>query len=111
MASPAPQFESKDLSGSTAQYASTVGTSPISLPPSPGNILAYALVRCGTDNTPVTKRLLYSFDGGVTFGVLAPGEYVGWPLRGGPTQIQLQGSTAGVLYEVILNHEPPGETA
>lgn len=109
MGNPAPQFESKDLAGSTAQYASTVGTSPVSLPAVAGDILAYALVRCGTDNTPNNKRLLYSFDGGVTFGTLSPGEFVGWPLRGGVTQIQVKGNTAAVAYEVLLNFESPGE--
>ena len=109
MSSPVPQFENKDLSGSTGQFASTVGAAPISLPAVAGNVVAYALVRCGTDNSPNTKRLLYSFDGGVTFGTLSAGEFVGWPLRGGITQIQIKGNAAGVLYEVMLNFEPSGE--
>lgn len=108
MGSPAPQFESKDLSGSTAQFSSTVGTAPVSLPPVAGAIIAYALVRCGSDNSQ-SKRLLFSFDGGVTFGSLTPGEYVGWPLRGGVTQIQVKGNVTGVDYEVVLNHEQVGE--
>ena len=109
MSSPAPQFESKDLAGSTSQYASTVGTSQIPLPPAAGAIIAYAFFRCASDNSPITKRLLYSLDGGVTFGTLSPGEYVGWPVRGGLTQVIIKGNVAAVAYEVILNHEPVGE--
>jgi hypothetical protein len=106
MVDPAPQFETEDLLGSTAQYAGTVGTAPISVPTAPGPIIAYAFVRCATDNSPQSKRLSYSFDGGTTFAVLSAGEYVGWPMRGSQTQIVLKGNSAGVAYEVLLNREP-----
>jgi hypothetical protein len=106
MADPAPGFEIQDREGSVYQEAGTVGTPPVAVPAVAGPVIEYAFIRCAIDNTPKTKRLLYSLDGGTTYCVLATGEYVGWPMRGTPTQILIKGNVAAVGYEIILNREP-----
>ena len=98
--------EIKDLVGSTDQYSGTVGTTPANIPSSAGDKIAECLVRCSSDNTPITKRLLISFDSGTTFLTLSPGEFVGWSLKGSPTQIVIKGNVASVSYEIVLNREP-----
>jgi hypothetical protein len=89
--------------GTTTQYAATVGTSPISIPSSPGAAIRDCLIRNPSTNTPHTKTLLVSFDAGATFLELSPGEYIGWTPRGSVAQIVVKGSTAGVKYEALLN--------
>jgi|WetSurMetagenome_2_1015567.scaffolds.fasta_scaffold199831_2 hypothetical protein len=105
MADLIPQFETEDLQGTTTQYTGTVGTSAISIPTVAGTGIAECLIRCPTQS-PNTRRLSYSFDGGTTFSILSPGEYIGWSLKGSPTQIKIKGNVASVDYEVILNREP-----
>lgn len=100
----APQFETKDDLGSTTQFASTVGTTPVQVPASAGTKISEILIRCETDNTPVTKRLLWSLDN-VTYHALAPGEFIGWEPQGTILQIYLKGNTSGVAYEVVMNRE------
>lgn len=90
--------------GSTSQYAGTVGTTPIQIPGVAGDPIATALIRC-PNQSPSTRRLRYSFDG-VTYHALSPGEFILWPMKGNIGQIYLQGSTAGVEYELTLNREP-----
>lgn len=92
--------------GSTFQGAATVGTSPLALPAVIGNPITSALIRCPSDTTPGTKRLLYSFDGGTVYAVLTPGEFVGWSPKGDQTQIYIKGNVAAVPYEVIINRAP-----
>lgn len=101
----APQFEASDLLGTTSQFVGTVGTTPISVPAVAGKPIAEVLVRAPSQ-TPPSIRLQYSFDGGSNYSDLAPGEFVGWSLKGSITQVLIKGSTAGVLYEVIMNREP-----
>lgn len=105
MAELAPQFESIDNLGSTTQYQGTIGTTPAQIPSVAGFDIAEALIRCASDNSPITKRLLWSLDN-VTYHTLAPGEFVGWTLKGQQTQIWIKGSVAAVTYEIILNREP-----
>lgn len=94
--------ESSD--GNTKQFASTVDTDPVLLPDLAGDNIATALVRCPAQS-PQSRRLMYSFDGGLTYGVLSPGEFVGWSLKGATKQIYLKGNAVGVLYESVLNME------
>lgn len=105
MADVLPQFENKDLVGSTTQFVGTVGTTAILVPTVATFAISECLVRC-PNQSPNTRRLLYSFDGGVNFGTLSPGEFIGWSLKGSPLQIQIKGNVAGVLYEVLVNREP-----
>jgi hypothetical protein len=100
-----PQFENSDLQGSTTQFTGVVGVTAISLPPTAGTAIAEALVRCPSQ-TPNSNRLLYSFDGGANYFTLSPGEFVGWSLKGGVTQVLIRGSVANVQYEVMINREP-----
>ena len=100
------KVDDTDINGATSMYVSTVGTTAINIPSVAGNAISTCLVRCATDNTPISKRLLYSFDGGTTFATLSPGEYIGWSLKGSLTQISIKGSAASVSYEVILNRIP-----
>lgn len=99
-----PQFEMIDNEGSTIQIAGTVGTTPIQVPSVATFDISEILIRCATDNSPITKRLLWSLDN-VTYHTLGPGEYVGWTLKGQQTQIWLKGNVAGVDYEVLVNRE------
>lgn len=100
-----PQFENSDLVGSTTQFQGTVGTTATAFPTVATTAIAECLVRC-PNQSPNSKRLLYSFDGGVTFGTLSPGEFIGWSIKGSVSQIYIKGNTANVNYEVILNREP-----
>lgn len=105
MVDAAPQFETIDNLGTTSQYSGTATTSPTSVPAIAGNAIAECLVRCASSNA-VTKRLQVSFDGGTTYMTLSPGEFVGWSLKGGVTQIQLKTPASTTDYEIVLNREP-----
>lgn len=100
----APLQSGFEDTGTTTQYAGSVGVTAINIPTAAGDPIVTCLVRCPAQ-TPNTRRLLYSFDGGVTFHTLSPGEYIGWSLRGAKTQIQIKGNVASVVYEVTLNRE------
>jgi hypothetical protein len=106
----APEFETIDGLGFTVQYQGTVGTSSIQVPSVAGFSISDAIIRCSSDNTPITKRLLWSIDN-VTFHTLAPGEFVGWTFKkliGTSTeirQIYIKGNVAAVGYELIVNTE------
>jgi hypothetical protein len=90
--------------GTTLQLAGSVGLTSTAFPTVAGDPIATLLIRCPTQS-PTTRRLYYSFDD-VTFHELAPGEFIGWSLKGNLTQIYLKGNVAGVNYEVTLNREP-----
>lgn len=90
------------FTGETLQFAGLVGVLPIPIPNVPGNTIKTALIRCPSQ-TPLTNRLLYSLDDGTTFHTLAPGEFIGWSLRGDVLQIQIKGNVENVEYEVTLN--------
>lgn len=100
----APQFESKDDLGDTISSVSTVGTSAVQLPASPGAKISDFTIRCAVDNSPVTKRLLWSYDN-VNYYTLAPGESASRSPHGNILQIWIKGSVAGVTYEFEANRE------
>jgi len=100
-----PQFEVEDVLGTTAQFSGSVGTASTAVPAVAGAPITEVLVRCASDNTPVTKRLLVSFDSGTTWLTLSPGEYIGWGFKNLPTQIYIKGSVASVAYEIVMNRE------
>lgn len=101
-----PSFETKDLQGTTGHFNGTVGTSAIDVPAVAGNPISEVLIKNPTSNTPITKVLKVSFDGGVTYLSLSVGEFIIWPVKGELTQFKIQGSVAGVEYEILLNREP-----
>lgn len=105
MANQAPNFEQIDQQGSLAMYSGTVGTTPISLPASATTDLLEVSVYLPSDSVPVSKCLLYSFDGGVTFFKLCVGDSIEKTLRGGIKQIKIKGTTASVEYEVTIEKE------
>jgi hypothetical protein len=109
MSNVAPEFETIDALGKTVCYQGTVGTVAIQVPSVAGFSISEALIRCASDNSPVTKRLLWSTDN-VTYLTLAPGEFVGWTFKKTAadaeiTQIWIKGSVAGVVYELVVNTE------
>lgn len=97
-------MEVQDLSGTTAHFTGTVGTISVALPSSPGNIISEVVIKCPFQ-TPTTKQLQVSFDGGVTYFTLDPGEFIGWSVKGKRRQIHIKGAVVGVVYDVIMNRE------
>ena len=97
--------ELEDLVGSTTHFSGSVGTTPIQIPASAGNIIAEVLIHCPLQ-TPKTKKCLFSLDGsGTGFITLEQGSVLGWSVKGEITQIEVKGNEAGVNYEIILNRE------
>lgn len=105
MSNQAPNFEQIDQQGSLTMHSGTVGTSPVSLPAVASTDLIEVSIYLPWDAVPASKRLLYSFDGGVTFFTLEPGDSIDKTLRGGIKQIQIKGSVASVEYEVTIDKE------
>lgn len=95
--------ETEDLRGSTDHYNGTVGTTPVSIPSSPGNAIQSVLI----DNVSISanKKLLVSFDSGTTWKTIPRKAVLQGTIKGAPKQIQVKGSVAGVEYEIILNRE------
>jgi len=100
-----PQFEVTDTKGSTVHYDGSVGTTPTAIPGSPDKVIAEFWIENDIHNTPVTKRLEFSCDGGTTYTELNISEGVAWTPKGDVTQIYIKGSIAGVLYKMIINYE------
>lgn len=98
-------FEIQDMDGSTVHYASTVGTSPVAIPASPDKEIAEFWIENDINNTPATKRLSFSCDGGTTYTELKIGESISWTPKGRIKQIYIKGSAASVSYQMIVNYE------
>lgn len=101
-----PQFDQADVTGETRQYVGTVGTTAIDLPPAPiaGRFVAEVMFNTqelGAQN----QRLLYSYDGGVTFQSLKRNTILGWFVRGQQTGIKIKANTGTVNYDVTVNFE------
>lgn len=100
------EIDQSDLTGTTTHFAATVGTTEISLPPSPvsGKIVSEVLINTQIiDST--AQRLLVSFNGGSTFMTFKRNTVIGWFVRGQHPQIKIKGNEAGVPYDVIINLE------
>jgi len=106
MADAIPQFESIDLSGSTAHYVGTVGTTPTSIPGASGAPIAEVLINTQSI-TSGSARLLVSFDAGTTFTTIKRNTILGWSPRGPITQLVIKGNEAGVEYDLVVNYEVP----
>ena len=105
MASVKPQFEMTDTKGNTVHYASSVGTTPVAIPTVAGNTIAEFWIENDLHNTPVTKRLSFSCDGGTTYTELNVSEGMAWTPKGDVKQIFIKASVAGTLYKMIVNYE------
>lgn len=105
MANRKAQFETQDLIGSTKHYSGTVGVAPTAIPTVANKIIAEFQIENDIYNTPPTKTLSFSCDGGTTYTELRLGESMVWTPKGGIEQIYIKGSTAGVLFKMIVNYE------
>jgi len=100
-----PQFEVTDTKGSTEHYDSTVGTTPETLPASPDKIISEVWIENDITNTPATRELEVSFDGGVNYTIMLLGEGITWSPKGDKRVIHIKGSAASVKYKAIINFE------
>jgi hypothetical protein len=89
----------------TLQFEGSVGTTPIDLPGVASGEITQVIFSCRVQ-TPSSKRLLFSVDGGSTFFTLSPGSMVGWEPKD-IEQVQVKGNVAGVLYDVLINRRTP----
>ena len=89
--------------GSTTQFSGTATTTPASVPGTAGGNILLVLIRCTPDQAKA-NRLRYQIDAGTT-GTLTPGEFIGWPPKGGVTQITLDTASGTADYEVIMNRD------
>lgn len=102
-----PEFETTDELGQTRQYSGTVGTTPINIPSSPFRSIDSFLLRC-PNQSPTSRRIEFSLNGGVNWMTLGVGEYIGWSPRKDSSgndivQILIRSNTAGTAYEAIIN--------
>lgn len=105
MTDSAPQFEVTDTKGSTGHYNGSVGTTTVAIPTVADKVISSCWIENDIDNTPTTKKLSFSFDGGTTFTELKLGESMIWSPKGDKKQIHVKGNVAGVSYKVIINYE------
>lgn len=101
----APQFEITDTKGSTSHYNGSVGTTAIAIPTVADKIISSCWIENDSDNTPVTKKLYFSFDGGSDFTDLKLGESITWSPKGDRKQIHVKGNVSSVSYKIIINYE------
>jgi hypothetical protein len=99
-----PEFEVEDTIGTSTSFVGAVGTGSTAVPSSPGDVIESFYCYC-PDQTPVTKKLYYSINGGTTWHELGIGDAIVWSLKGEPTQIYIKGSVATVNYEIIMNRK------
>lgn len=100
----APEFESRDNRGTTNQYDSTVGTSPVSIPSSPGGRISEFYLYNPSTNSKSTI-LYFSMDNGTTFNTLPWNSSFMWTPKGAVTQLQIKANAASKNYELIINIE------
>jgi len=98
-----PGFEIQDLRGSTENYSSTVGVTPINVPTTASKVISEIFFKCSSQ-TPATIRCHLSFNG-TTYLTMLPGESLGWSVKGNKKQVKIYGSGAGVLWEAVINYE------
>lgn len=88
----------------TTHYNGTVGTSAIAVPPVAGNQIQTVIIRNPRSNSS-TEILKVSFDGGTTFFDLYRTQHLIWSFTDDLTQIYIEGNTATVDYQIIINTE------
>lgn len=102
MADQLPEFEIEDINGSNDHYNGAIGVTAAPLPAVAGNVIAAVYLVNKKTNTPQTRELYLSLDGGTTFITLFVGDDILLPVRGNRTQIHIKANAAGVNYECIL---------
>lgn len=100
-----PQFDTRDIEGSTVHYNGTATTTASQIPSVPDKVISDVLIE-NLDTTPLLNRLLVSFDGGVTFKAMRRGQSMAWSLRGLLTSFVVKAETGTCAYEAIVNYEP-----
>lgn len=95
--------ETENLSGVTAHYNGTVGTTPVNIPSVAGGVIQSILI--DNTNTDSTKALEVSFDGGTNYKTIGSGSSLSFTLKGDLTQVSLRGAVAACDYEILLNTE------
>jgi hypothetical protein len=98
-------FEIQDLDGSTKAFNGTVGTSATAIPTVAAKEVSEFYIENPISNTPVTKTLSYSCDGGVTYTDLSAGESMVWTPKGRIRQLFIKASAASTSYKMVVNFE------
>jgi len=105
MADSPPRHEIVDNQGNTVQASGTVGTTPVSIPASPGPPISEFLIQCPENQSDIDNRLLVSVDA-TNFLTLHPSGHWAWTPKGDSvTQLTVKGNQAGVDYEIVYNTE------
>jgi hypothetical protein len=105
MANVKSQFELIDNIGSTKHYNGTVGTTAIAIPTVAAQEISEFYLENPINNTPVTKTLSYSCDGGVTYTDLNVSGSMIWTPKGKIKQLYIKGNVAAVSYKLVMNFE------
>lgn len=105
-----PEFETKDILGTTQHFNGSVGLVSALVPSVAGAKISNILIRNPATNS--SSAVLYiAFDGGVTYLSLKRGEFAAWSPRNNTSnspinQVRILGSAAGTVYEIIVDTEP-----
>lgn len=110
MAHQSPEFEQKDVLGTTQHYNGSVGLVSSLVPAVAGKKISNVLVRSPATNS-VSSVLYVAFDGQSVFLSLKRGEFAAWSPKNDQSnnpisQIRVLGSSASVAYEIIVDYEP-----
>jgi hypothetical protein len=101
----APELEIKDRLGTTEHFnGASAGTAPFQVPPVAGAVITHFRIFVPFQS-PITKTLKISFDGGVNFETLEVGDFLSDEMHGNVTQVHLLANQAGVDYEIVLNRD------
>ena len=110
MAHQQPEFETKDVLGTTQHYSGSVGLTSALVPAVADKKISNVLVRSPATNS-ATSVLYVAFDGQTTYLSLKRGEFAAWSPRNNQsnspiTQIRILGAAVGTNYEIIVDYEP-----
>ena len=103
----APQFESKDIQGSTEQFSASVGTSSTAFPTVAGNRIEEVMIIAGDIGA---DQIFFSVDNTNWMPINSHG-HLAWSLKysvGGSAikQIYLKGSDASLPVYGLINYSP-----
>jgi len=110
MAHQAPDFETKDVYGTTQHFNGSIGLVSSLVPAVAAKKISNVLIRNPPGNG-VNDILYIAFDGGTTYLSLKRGEFAAWSPRNNTSatpiaQIRILGSVASMLYEIVMDTEP-----
>lgn len=103
--SPSDAPSDNPTTGTTTQFAGTVGLVNTNVPTVAGGVITQVLIECNVDQAS-TNKLYVSFDSGTTFWTFAQGASMSWTPRGGITQLVIVGNAAAVDYQILMNRNP-----